>query len=99
MILLVLVVIKRLIMKHQSYSKDYEPEVTLFIPAYNEIECIEQKINNSFQLDYPPDKIRFLWVTDGSNDGSAEFLQQYKVHWENRYRAVPGKQRGQPPDS
>lgn len=97
-LLLILAVIKHLIIKNQSYSEDYEPEVTLFIPAYNEIECIEQKINNSFQLDYPPEKIRFLWVTDGSNDGSPELLQQYKnvevLHQDKRLGKINAMNRG-----
>jgi len=97
-LLLILALIKHLIIKNQSYSEDYEPEVTLFIPAYNEIECIEQKINNSFQLDYPPDKIRFLWVTDGSNDGSPALLQQYKnvevLHQDKRLGKINAMNRG-----
>ena len=97
-LLLILAAIKHLIIKNQSYSEDYEPEVTLFIPAYNEIECIEQKINNSFQLDYPPDKIRFLWVTDGSNDGSPALLQQYKnvevLHQDKRLGKINAMNRG-----
>ena len=97
-LLLILAAIKHLIIKNQSYSEDYEPEVTLFIPAYNEIECIEQKINNSFQLDYPPDKIRFLWVTDGSNDGSPALLRQYKnvevLHQDKRLGKINAMNRG-----
>ena len=97
-LLLVLAGIRRLTGKLSSYSKDYEPEVTLFVPAYNEIDCIEQKINNSFQLDYPPDKIRFLWVTDGSDDGSPELLQQYKnvevLHQGTRLGKINAMNRG-----
>ena len=97
-LLLILALIRRLVIRSQTYSEDYEPEVTLFIPAYNEIECIEQKINNSFQLDYPPDKIRFLWVTDGSDDGSPELLQQYHnvevLHQDKRLGKINAMNRG-----
>jgi cellulose synthase/poly-beta-1,6-N-acetylglucosamine synthase-like glycosyltransferase len=97
-LLLVFTVIKLLIIKRQPYSEDYEPDVTLFIPAYNEINCIEQKIRNSFQLDYPPEKIRFLWVTDGSNDGSPELLKQYKnvevLHQDKRQGKINAMNRG-----
>lgn len=51
------------------------PEVTLAIPAYNEMSCIEAKIQNTFSLDYPKDKISVLFVTEGSNDGTSEFIQ------------------------
>lgn len=97
-LLLFLAVIKLLFIKKQSFSEDYEPDVTLFVPAYNEMDCIEQKINNSFQLDYPPDKIRFLWVTDGSNDGSPELLRQYKnvevLHQDKRLGKINAMNRG-----
>ena len=32
-------------------QKTYEPEVTLVIPAYNELDHIEQKMANTMQLD------------------------------------------------
>ncbi|WP_372652682.1 glycosyltransferase family 2 protein [Draconibacterium sp.] len=57
-------------------SNDYEPEVCLFVTAYNEKDCIKQKVNNALSLDYPKEKIQYVWVTDGSDDGSPEILQQ-----------------------
>lgn len=53
------------------------PEVTIFIAAYNEIDFIEQKINNTLSLDYPKNKLHQVWITDGSDDGSYEKLKQY----------------------
>ena len=53
------------------------PEVTLLIAAYNEESIIEAKMANCRQLDYPQDKLRILWVTDGSNDHTNEFLARY----------------------
>lgn len=97
-LLVVFAGIRHLVGKLPTYSEDYEPEVTLFVPAYNEIDCIEQKIKNSFQLDYPPDKIRFLWVTDGSDDGSPELLRQYEnvevLHQEKRLGKINAMNRG-----
>ena len=58
-------------------DREYEPEVTLFVAAYNEKEYIEEKIKNSFELDYPPDKVKHVWVTDGSDDGTPDLLRQY----------------------
>lgn len=60
-----------------NLKNDYEPEVTLFIAAYNERDNIDGKVINSLKLDYPADKINFLWVTDGSDDGSVEMLGKY----------------------
>lgn len=55
----------------------YEPEVTLFVTAYNEKDYIKKKIDNSLQLNYPKNKLKLLWVTDGSDDGSHEILKNY----------------------
>lgn len=54
------------------------PEVTLFIAAYNEADNITLKMDNCRGLDYPPDKLRILWVIDGSTDESAERLRTYE---------------------
>jgi len=57
--------------------KEFEPEVTLFVAAYNEADFIEQKIKNSLSLNYPPAKINHVWITDGSNDGTPEILKKH----------------------
>ena len=44
------------------------PEVTLFITAFNEEDVVDEKMENSLALDYPADKLRIVWVTDGSDD-------------------------------
>lgn len=53
------------------------PEVCLFVTAYNESDYVEAKVNNMLSLNYPPDKIQYLWITDGSDDGTPEKLRQY----------------------
>ncbi len=89
LILLVMVFFKRLFVKNgKPLPGTYEPEVTLLVAAYNERECIENKIRNSLELNYPKDKLKLVWVTDGSDDGSPEMLGQYKnvtvLHEETR---------------
>lgn len=54
------------------------PDVTIFIAAYNELQVIDEKIKNCREIDYPKDKLQILWVTDGSNDGSENYLKQFK---------------------
>jgi len=56
---------------------DYEPEVTLFVAAYNEKDYVDQKVTNSFNLDYPTEKVRQVWITDGSDDGTPDLLKKY----------------------
>jgi len=53
------------------------PEVTLIVPAYNERACIAQKLHNCLQLNYPARKLHLLFVTEGSTDGTTEFLSEY----------------------
>lgn len=63
------------------------PEMTLFIPAYNEMGFIDEKIANSRALNYPRHLLRILWVTDGSDDGTPEYLRGFpgmEVLHENR---------------
>jgi poly-beta-1,6-N-acetyl-D-glucosamine synthase len=50
------------------------PEVTFMVAAYNEERWIEDKIRNSLALDYPKDKIKFFFVTDGSNDDTPDLI-------------------------
>lgn len=64
--------------KSPEERTQYEPEVTLFIAAYNEKDFVAEKIRNSRQLEYPADKLHMVWVTDGSNDGTPEMLFNYE---------------------
>jgi len=79
MILYVLVKIKRWLRKnkHKEVYQDFQPEVTLFIPAYNEIDYVDQKMKNTMELDYPKDKLKIYCVTDGSDDGTDLKLKEY----------------------
>ena len=53
------------------------PSVSFIVAAYNEEDCIAQKITNSLDLDYPREKIEFLFITDGSSDGTEAIVRQY----------------------
>ena len=56
--------------------EDY-PEVTLLVAAFNEKDFVNAKVRNSLELDYPKELLKIMWVTDGSDDGTPELLQQY----------------------
>lgn len=72
----VLVKIRKVLGKQFKRYNDptFLPKVTLAIPAYNEMSCIEAKIKNTFKLDYPSDKLEVLLITEGSNDGTSEYI-------------------------
>lgn len=70
--------------KHLFYGKpekrelpaDNElPEVTLMICAYNEQDIVEPKMQNTHSIQYP--KLKVVWVTDGSNDNTNDYLAKY----------------------
>ena len=58
---------------------EYEPDVCLFVTAFNEKDYIKQKVENSFSLDYPREKVQYLWITDGSDDGTPDLLKKYDL--------------------
>jgi len=64
--------------EHPEQDFEFEPDVCLFVTAYNESDFVRQKVENSFSLDYPKSKIQYLWITDGSNDGTPDLLKIYK---------------------
>lgn len=79
MLLFAIIKVRRLLGLDKKFTgnEDYEPEVTLFVAAYNEKDYLDAKVNNSKSLNYPQNKIKQLWVTDGSNDGTPDQLKKY----------------------
>jgi cellulose synthase/poly-beta-1,6-N-acetylglucosamine synthase-like glycosyltransferase len=63
--------------RKDAWDPGFEPEVTLFVAAYNEKDFIEAKVKNSFSLNYPENKLHLVWVTDGSDDGTPDMLKAY----------------------
>ncbi|MBN1952487.1 MAG: glycosyltransferase family 2 protein [Bacteroidales bacterium] len=63
--------------RNASDEEPFLPDVTLLIAAWNEKELIESKMENTRNLDYPKEKLRIVWITDGSDDGTPEILASY----------------------
>jgi len=57
---------------------DHTKTVTLLICAYNEEEVLEEKIRNSLELDYPPEKLKIVIASDGSTDRTNEIARRYE---------------------
>lgn len=53
------------------------PTVTVLIAAYDEEDGIAAKIANTLALDYPPERLNLLIVTDGSSDRTPEIVSTY----------------------
>ena len=79
LILYLILKIKNLLFFKPNPEPDdlFEPNVCLFVTAYNEKDYVKQKVENSFSLDYPKEKIQYLWITDGSDDGTPNILRKY----------------------
>jgi cellulose synthase/poly-beta-1,6-N-acetylglucosamine synthase-like glycosyltransferase/spore germination protein YaaH/peptidoglycan/xylan/chitin deacetylase (PgdA/CDA1 family) len=53
---------------------DYQPLVSVLIPAYNEEDVIVYTVNSVLESDYP--KLEVIVVDDGSTDGTGEMLDE-----------------------
>jgi cellulose synthase/poly-beta-1,6-N-acetylglucosamine synthase-like glycosyltransferase len=75
----ILVRIKKLIRPTSLRQKpaDPYPAVALVVAAYNEEDFIQEKIENTLQLDYPKDKLELIFITDGSNDQTPDIISRY----------------------
>jgi len=98
-VLYIMVRIKRLFKRNIQISTElFEPEVTLLIAAYNERDFVKQKVDNTNSLDYPKEKLKHVWVTDGSNDGTSELLKEYPditvLHLDERKGKITAMNRG-----
>src|SRR4051812_35653768 len=53
------------------------PACTLVVAAYNEEDYITDKIKNTLELSYPKDKLKLLFITDGSTDRTPELIAEH----------------------
>ena len=83
LLLYALVAIRHLIAKRPEEAMvhpegRFEPGVTLLIAVYNEEAFIRTKIANTLGLDYPPEKLKIVMVTDGSSDATPAIVEEYR---------------------
>lgn len=76
-VIYIVVKIKNSIQKKTEFDSSYEPEVTLVVPCFNEADYIEEKIKNSLELDYPKDKLKLIFISDGSSDDTPDRIKKY----------------------
>ena len=53
------------------------PTVSLVVAAYNEEDVIAEKIENSFELDYPEEKLEIVVFSDASSDRTDDIVRSY----------------------
>jgi len=56
---------------------DELPQVTLLISAFNEEDCIAEKLENSLSLDYPAVLFEIIVISDRSSDRTDEIVAGY----------------------
>jgi poly-beta-1,6-N-acetyl-D-glucosamine synthase len=99
-LLFILVKIKGLFVKPKVFPQNFTPDITLMVAAFNEQDYIRDKIENSLSLDYPSDKIQYLFVTDGSDDKTPEIVREYKqiqlLHQPQRQGKIMAVERAMP---
>jgi cellulose synthase/poly-beta-1,6-N-acetylglucosamine synthase-like glycosyltransferase len=52
------------------------PAVSMIVPVHNERDLIEAKVRNTRELEYPADRLEVIFVSDGSTDGTTEYLRE-----------------------
>jgi cellulose synthase/poly-beta-1,6-N-acetylglucosamine synthase-like glycosyltransferase len=57
--------------------EDITPTVTLLISAYNEAPVIGSKLKNALALDYPPERLDILVISDASFDGTDSIVESF----------------------
>lgn len=61
----------------KTSTSELLPETALIIAAYNEEDYIEEKIKNTLELNYPSDKLKVYFITDGSSDNTPAIVARY----------------------
>lgn len=93
-LLFLLIKIKRLFFgKKSSPVPGTLPEVTFVVCAFNEADWMHDKIKNCLAFDYPPEKITFFFVTDGSSDATPEVVQNFPFPKNTRWKLLHRSER------
>lgn len=63
---------------------DYQTSVSVVIAVYNGASQIAAKLDTLFGLDYPPEMIEVIIVSDGSTDSTANIVRSYAARTEGK---------------
>ncbi len=68
-------------------KEDILPSISLVIAAYNEEAVLGRKLENALSLNYPPDLLEIVVISDGSTDKTNEIIHSYS-NADSRVRAL-----------
>ena len=57
--------------------KESEPDLTVLIAAYNEVNVIGKRLENVLSQDYPAEKLQVIVASDASTDGTDEIVSGF----------------------
>jgi cellulose synthase/poly-beta-1,6-N-acetylglucosamine synthase-like glycosyltransferase len=82
--------IKFLAASRMAIRKDASefPLVSILIAAFNEEACIEATLQNKIALDYPRDKLEIIVVSDESEDGTDQIVENFATQTDVPVRLV-----------
>ena len=69
----------------RSVEPDTWPTVSIVIAAHNEEPNLATKIKTLEELDYPPELLEWIFVSDGSTDGTHAYLDKAFSEHSNRH--------------
>ncbi len=72
-----LLAVMGLFVNREHPQPGYCPRISVLIAAYNEEASIEQKIRQTLTLEYPPDKLEVLVLSDCSTDRTDEIASAF----------------------
>jgi glycosyltransferase involved in cell wall biosynthesis len=75
---LMLILLDKLVPGKSLNIANITPTVSFLVSCYNEVDVIELKIRNCFELDYPQHLIELIFISDGSDDGTDEKIKKYE---------------------
>lgn len=58
----------------QNQQENFQPKVTVLIPAFNEAAVIEDTIRNKLTQNYPAENLEIIVISDESEDGTDEIV-------------------------
>ncbi len=76
--LLLAILVKLIAQPVSIRNRNYTPRISVLVPVHNEIAVIESKLENTLALEYPVECVEFLFISDGSMDGTNELIMEYE---------------------
>jgi cellulose synthase/poly-beta-1,6-N-acetylglucosamine synthase-like glycosyltransferase len=81
---------------NRSAKSEFEPTVSILIPAHNEETVIGRLLQRMTELTYPQHKIQVIVIDDASSDRTGQIVQEFAKHYSfiqvlSRDKATGGK--------